>query len=53
MRPITTKSKDRVARWIGFLALAALFAMATLPPLSGHRDATASNTTHWGSSWQG
>ena len=57
MRPITNrphgKTNDRIARWIGFLALAALLAMATLPIGSAHRDATASNTTHWGSSWQG
>jgi len=54
MRPGTTKTYDRIARWIGFLALAALLAMATLPASSNSRDvATSSNTVHWGATWHG
>ena len=44
--------KDRVVRWIGFAALAALLAMATLPVTSAHRD-VAANTMHWSSTWRG
>jgi hypothetical protein len=54
-RPATTpKSKvnERVARWISFVALAALLAMATLPGQTLHRD-VAANTTHWSDTWHG
>lgn len=45
--------RERLARWVSFLALAALLAMATLP-ITPHRHATtASNTTHWSSTWHG
>ncbi len=44
---------DRIARWIGFLALAALLAMATLPLSSDRGDATASDTLHWSVTWHG
>jgi len=57
MKPGTNKtnakSKDRIARWISFLALAALLAMATLPISADHRDLAAANTTHWSSTWHG
>lgn len=55
MRPVATRSKtkDRIARWISFLALAALLAMATLPVTSDHRDVAAENTTHWSETWHG
>jgi hypothetical protein len=57
MKPATTrpnsKIKDRIARWISFLALAALLAMATLPIRADHRDVAASNTTHWSETWRG
>jgi hypothetical protein len=46
-------TRDRVARWVGFLALAALLAMATLPITPHHHATTASNTTHWSSTWHG
>lgn len=45
--------KDRIVRWAGFLALAALLAMATLPGTSAHRDVAAANTVHWSSTWRG
>lgn len=57
MKPANTrpnsKIKDRIARWISFLALAALLAMATLPISSGQRNVAASNTTHWSETWRG
>lgn len=46
------KIKDNVARWISFLALAALLGIATLPGTSGNRD-VAANTTHWSQPWHG
>jgi hypothetical protein len=46
------KTHGRIARWISFLALAALFAMATLPGQALHRD-VAANTMHWSQSWHG
>ncbi|HEU4825295.1 MAG TPA: hypothetical protein VFS85_02370 [Dongiaceae bacterium] len=45
--------KDRIVRWVGFAALAALLAMATLPASSAHRDMAAANTMHWSSTWRG
>jgi hypothetical protein len=47
------KTKDRIARWISFLALAALLAMATLPLTPGQRDVAAENTMHWSETWHG
>jgi hypothetical protein len=48
-----SKARDRIVRWISFVALVALLAMATLPLTSGPRDVAARNTTHWSSSWHG
>lgn len=31
------KTENRVAKWVGLLALAGLLAIATLPPHRGHR----------------
>lgn len=57
MRPtifkLNAKTKDRVARWVSFLALVALFAMSTLPITSGHRDIAATGATHWSNTWHG
>jgi hypothetical protein len=57
MKPSITrpkaKIKDIIARWISFLALAALLAMATLPGSSSQRDVAANNTTHWSKTWHG
>jgi len=61
MKPGTTRIdsrtrariKDNIARWISFLALAALLAMATLPVSPDHRDFAATNTTHWSEPWHG
>jgi len=57
MKPTTTRptnrARDRIARWISFLALAALLAMATLPISADRRDVAADNTTHWSSIWHG
>ncbi|HET6160433.1 MAG TPA: hypothetical protein VFE34_18960 [Dongiaceae bacterium] len=55
MKPGTTrlKHKDHIARWICFLALAALLAMATLPGTADHRDIASANTAHWSSTWHG
>jgi hypothetical protein len=47
------KAKDAIARWISFLALVALLAMATLPITPGQRDVAAGNTTHWSQTWHG
>ena len=47
------KTKDRIARWISFVALVALLAMATLPLTSGPRDVAVQNSTHWSDSWHG
>ena len=43
---------DRIARWVSFLALAALLAMATLPGASMHHD-VAANDMHWSETWHG
>ena len=47
------KIKDRIARWVSFVALVALLAMATLPLTSGPRTVAVQNTTHWSDSWHG
>jgi hypothetical protein len=46
------KTKGRIARWISFIALAALLAMATLPGETLHHD-VAANSMHWSDSWHG
>ena len=54
LKPRTkAKIKDRIARWISFVALVALLAMATLPLTSGPRDVAFQNSTHWSDSWHG
>jgi hypothetical protein len=47
------KTKNRFARWISFLALVALLAMATLPITSGSRDIAVKSTPHWSATWHG
>jgi cell division septal protein FtsQ len=47
------KIKDRIARWISFVALVALLAMATLPLTSGLRTVAVQNSTHWSDAWHG
>lgn len=47
------RTKDVIARWISFLALVALLAMATLPITSGHRDVAANSSAHWSKTWHG
>ena len=47
------RSKDRIARWIGFAALVALLAMATLPFATHNHDVAASDTMHWSDTWHG
>lgn len=47
------KTKDRIARWISFVALVALLAMATLPLTSASRTVTVQNSTHWSDAWHG
>ena len=47
------KTKDRIARWISFVALVALLAMATLPLTSGLRTVAVQNSTHWSDAWHG
>ena len=57
MRPAfvkpTPKTRDRIARWISFVALVALLAMATLPLGSGARPVAVQDSVHWSSSWHG
>jgi hypothetical protein len=57
MKPVIfksrTKTKDRIARWISFVALVALLAMATLPLGSGHHSVAVQNSTHWSDTWHG
>ena len=43
----------RIAQWIGFIALVALLAMATLPFSHPDRDATAANTHSGSDTWHG
>jgi hypothetical protein len=53
-RPKTkAKTKDRIARWISFVALVALLAMATLPLTSGQRSLAVQNSVHWSDTWHG
>jgi hypothetical protein len=47
------KIKDRIARWISFVALVALLAMATLPLNSGPRVVAVQNSAHWSDTWHG
>ena len=47
------KTKDRIARWISFVALVALLAMATLPLTSAPRSVAVQNSTHWSDAWHG
>ena len=54
LKPRTkAKIKDRIARWISFVALVALLAMATLPLTSAPRTVAFQNSTHWSGSWHG
>ena len=53
MKPKHSRTHDRIARWMGFLALAALLAMATLPVSPHARTVAASNSLHWGTTWHG
>lgn len=59
MRPVLLKARpkatarDIVARWISFVALVALLAMATLPLHSGPRAVAVQNSTHWSDTWHG
>ena len=55
MKPaaIRRDTKPKVDIRVGFAALAALLAMATLPVSSAHRDVAAANTVHWSSTWRG
>ena len=50
LRPSGT---DRIAKWVGFIALVALLAMATLPLSNPSNDATAANALHWSDTWHG
>ena len=50
---INTRAKDRIARWVSFLALVALLAMATLPLKPAQRDIASDNTMHWSGTWHG
>lgn len=50
---LSAKTRDRIARWISLLALAALLAMATLPASPSHRDVAADTSTHWSETWHG
>jgi hypothetical protein len=53
-RPKTkAKTKDRIVRWISFVALVALLAMATLPLTSGQRSLAVQNSVHWSDTWHG
>ena len=51
-RRLRPSGTDRIARWVGFIALVALLAMATLPFSNPDREAAA-NTFHWSDSWHG
>lgn len=50
---INAKIKDRIARWISFLALVALLAMATLPIRSGQHEIASDNTRQGTETWHG
>lgn len=45
--------KDRIARWISFLALVALLAMATLPLEPAQREIASDNIKHRSETWHG
>ncbi len=45
--------KDRIARWISFLALVALLAMATVPLEPAQREIASDNTKHRSETWHG
>lgn len=47
------KTRDIVVRCIGFAALVALLAMATLPLSSGQRSVAVEDSTHWSGTWHG
>jgi hypothetical protein len=47
------ETKNRIARWVSFLALVALLAMATLPIRSGQHDIASDNTKHGSETWHG
>ena len=50
MKPrIRRPGTGRLAQWVGFIALVALLAMATLPLSNPHHDATADDSLRW--SW--
>jgi len=54
LKPRTkAKTRDTIARWVSFVALVALLAMATLPLTSGPRTVAVQNSTHWSDSWHG
>jgi hypothetical protein len=54
LRPKTkAKTRDIIARWISFVALVALLAMATLPLNSTPRAVAVQNSTHWSDTWHG
>jgi hypothetical protein len=50
---IKAKTKDRIARWVSFLALVALLAMATLPIRPGQHQIASDDTNHWSGTWHG
>jgi hypothetical protein len=50
---IKAKTKDRIARWVSFLALVALLAMATLPIKSRQHEIASDNTRHGSETWHG
>jgi hypothetical protein len=52
-RKTKAKTRDTIARWISFVALVALLAMATLPLTSGPRTVAVQDSTHWSGSWHG
>lgn len=47
------KPRDIVVRCIGFAALVALLAMATLPLTSSQRSVAVKDSTHWSETWHG
>ncbi len=47
------KTRDIVVRCIGFAALVALLAMATLPLTSGQRSVAVQDSTQWSDAWHG
>ena len=51
MRP-SNRETSRIARWISFLALAALLAMAALPA-GDHQSVANAETATGGAAWHG